>query len=141
MKLSRRHFISTTGATLALPFLPSLSAAGDRALLPNKKLVMMYIPNGILRRYFFPGEENAVLPGFVGGFNADKLKNDKRILNKPGIYPLQFTSTMRPLEKHKEDITMVTGLDRSFKHGQGVHAQGASCYLTSVSPNRRLRRV
>ena len=136
MKLSRRHFISTTGTTLALPFLPSLSAAGDRALLPNKKLVMMYIPNGILRRYFFPGEEEAILPGFVGGFNADKLKNDKRILNKPGIYPLEFTSTMRPLEKHKEDITMVTGLDRSFKHGQDVHAQGASCYLTSVSPEQ-----
>ena len=52
-------------------------------LLPNKKLVMMYIPNGILRPLLFPGEENAVLPGFVGGFNADKLKNDKRILNKP----------------------------------------------------------
>jgi len=136
MKLSRRHFISTTGAALALPFLPSLSAAGDRALLPNKKLVMMYIPNGILRRYFFPGEEDAVPPGFVGGFNADKLKNDKRIPNKPGIYPLEFTSTMRPLERHKEDITMVTGLDRSFKHGQDVHAQGASCYLTSVSPEQ-----
>ena len=96
----------------------------------------MYIPNGIPRRYFFPGEEDAVLPGFVGGFNADKLKNDKRILNKPGIYPLEFTSTMRPLEKHKEDITMVTGLDRSFKHGQDAHAQGASCYLTSVSPEQ-----
>ena len=121
---------------MALPFMPSLSGAANKALLPNKKLVMMYIPNGILRRYFFPGEEDAVLPGFVGGFNADKLKNDKRILNKPGIYPLEFTSTMRPLEKHKEDITMVTGLDRSFKHGQDVHAQGASCYLTSVSPEQ-----
>ena len=136
MKLSRRQFISTSGATLALPFMPSLSGAADKALLPNKKLVMMYIPNGILRRYFFPGEEDAVLPGFVGGFNADKFKNDKRILNKPGIYPLEFTSTMKPLLKHKDDITMVTGLDRTFKNGQDVHAQGASCYLTSVSPEQ-----
>ena len=96
----------------------------------------MYIPNGILRRHFFPGEENAVLPGFVGGFNADKLKNNKRIPNEPGIYPLEFTSTMKPLLKHKEDITMVTGLDRTFKNGQDVHAQGASCYLTSVSPHQ-----
>ena len=95
---------------------------------------MMYIPNGILRRHFFPGEEDAVLPGFVGGFNADKLKNNKRIPNEPGIYPLEFTSTMKPLLKHKDDITMVTGLDRTFKNGQDVHAQGASCYLTSVSP-------
>ena len=102
--------------------------------MPNKKLIMMYIPNGILRRYFFPGEEEAVLPGFVGGFNADKFKNKKRILNKPGIYPLEFTSTMRPLIKHKDDVTMITGMDRTFKNGQDVHAQGASCYLTSVSP-------
>ena len=121
---------------MALPFLPSLARGKATDLLPNKKLVMMYIPNGILRRYFFPGEEDAILPGFVGGFNADKIKDQKRLVNKPGIYPLEFTSTMRPLEKHREDISMVTGLDRSFKHGQDVHAQGASCYLTSVSPEQ-----
>ena len=121
---------------MALPFFPSLAKGKSANLLMNKKLVMMYIPNGILRRYFFPGEEDAVLPGFVGGFNADKSKDTKRIINEPGIYPLEFTSTMRPLLKHKEDITMVTGLYRTFKSGQDVHAQGASCYLTSVSPRQ-----
>ena len=121
---------------MALPFLSSLARGKATDFLPNKKLVMMYIPNGILRRYFFPGEEDAILPGFVGGFNADKIKDQKRLVNKPGIYPLEFTSTMRPLEKHREDISMITGLDRSFKHGQDVHAQGASCYLTSVSPEQ-----
>lgn len=136
MDISRRKFISTTGAAVALPFFPSLAKGKSANLLMNKKLVMMYIPNGILRRYFFPGEEDAVLPGFVGGFNADKSKDTKRIINEPGIYPLEFTSTMRPLLKHKEDITMVTGLDRTFKSGQDVHAQGASCYLTSVSPRQ-----
>jgi hypothetical protein len=136
MNVSRRKFISTTGAAVALPFFPSLAKGKSANLLMNKKLVMMYIPNGILRRYFFPGEEDAVLPGFVGGFNADKSKDTKRIINEPGIYPLEFTSTMRPLLKHKEDITMVTGLDRTFKSGQDVHAQGASCYLTSVSPRQ-----
>ena len=136
MNLSRRQFISTTGASVILPFLPSLARGQPTNLRLNKKLVMMYIPNGILRRHFFPGEEDAVLPGFVGGFNADKLKNNKRIPNEPGIYPLEFTSTMKPLLKHKDDLTMVTGLDRTFKNGQDVHAQGASCYLTSVSPHQ-----
>jgi hypothetical protein len=140
MDISRRKFISTTGAAVALPFFPSLAKGKSANLLMNKKLVMMYIPNGILRRYFFPGEEDAVLPGFVGGFNADKSKDTKRIINEPGIYPLEFTSTMRPLLKHKEDITMVTGLDRTFKSGQDVHAQGASCYLTSVSPRQAVER-
>ena len=27
-------------------------------------------------------------------------------------------------------------MERTFKNGQDVHAQGASCYLTSVSPEQ-----
>jgi hypothetical protein len=135
MDLSRRQFLIAHGAALALPTLPSLAAdpKGDAAK-PSKKLVITYIPNGIVRRCFFPGEEEATLPGFVGGFNADKTKNQKRTQNEPGIYPLELTSTMQPLKDLTDDITLLTGLDRTFKNGQDVHAQGASCYLTSVSP-------
>jgi hypothetical protein len=43
---------------------------------------------------------------------------------------------MQPLAGHTKDITLVTGLDRTFKNGQDVHAQGASCYLTSLSPEQ-----
>ncbi len=135
MNLSRRKFLIANGAALALPTLPSLAdEPKGETRKPSKKLVIMYIPNGIVRRCFFPGEEEATLPGFVGGFNADKTKNQKRIQNEPGIYPLELTSTMQPLADHTKDITMITGLDRTFKNGQDVHAQGASCYLTSLSP-------
>jgi len=136
MKISRRHFLKANGATLTLPFLHSLVASDtpNKATKPSKKLVMMYVPNGLVRRCFFPGEEEGVLPGFIGGFNADKTKNQKRLQNKEGIYPLQLTSTMQPLDEHANDVTLVTGLDRTFKNGQDVHAQGASCYLTSLSP-------
>jgi hypothetical protein len=137
MNLSRRQFLVANGAALALPHLPSLAAeTKKRAEKPSKKLVIMYVPNGLVRRCFFPGEENGVLPGFVGGFNADKTKQKKRVQNKPGIYPLELTSTMQPLSDHVQDITLVTGLDRTFKNGQDVHAQGASCYLTSLSPEQ-----
>ena len=122
---------------MALPFLhsvPEAMAAAKKGEKPDKKLVIMYIPNGIVRRCFFPGEEEGTLPGFVGGFNADKTKNQKRKQNKPGIYPLELTSTMQPLADHTRDVTLITGLDRTFKNGQDVHAQGASCYLTSLSP-------
>ncbi len=136
MSISRRQFLRTNGAVLSLPFLPSLAGAATKAPAPAKKLVIMYVPNGLVRRCFFPGEENGTLPGFVGGFNADKTKNQKRKQNKPGIYPLKLTSTMKPLAPHIKDITLVTGLDRSFKNGQDVHAQGASCYLTSLSPEQ-----
>ncbi|MFP6874242.1 MAG: DUF1552 domain-containing protein [Verrucomicrobiales bacterium] len=122
---------------MALPFLhstPEAMAVAKQGQKPDKKLVIMYIPNGIVRRCFFPGEQEGALPGFVGGFNADKTKNQKRKPNKPGIYPLELTSTMQPLKDHTKDVTLVTGLDRTFKNGQDVHAQGASCYLTSLSP-------
>ena len=137
MSISRRKFLKTKGAVLTLPFLHSFAdalGAPKKADKPSKKLVIMYIPNGIVRRCFFPGEEEGALPGFVGGFNADKTKNQKRKQNKPGIYPLELTSTMQPLADHIKDVTLITGLDRTFKNGQDVHAQGASCYLTSLSP-------
>jgi hypothetical protein len=140
MMTSRRKFLRANGALVALPFLHSLSGATGGPLRnevkPARKLVMMYAPNGLVRRCFFPGEEQTELPGFVGGFNADKIKSTKRIQNKPGIYPVTLTETMQPLSPHSRDITLVTGLDRSYKEGQDVHAQGASCYLTSVSPEQ-----
>ena len=137
MHLTRRNFLKTKGAVLTLPFMPSLLHADEKATngaTPSKKLMLMYIPNGIVRRCFFPGEEEAELPSFIGGFNADKTKKERRLENVPGIYPLELTSTMEPLKDVAKDITMVTGLERSYKNGQDVHAQGASCYLTSLSP-------
>jgi len=121
---------------MALPALPSLAVgAKTKATKPAKKLVMMYVPNGLNRRGFFPGEENGVLPGFKGGFSADKTK-DQRIQNKPGIYALELTSTLQSLKGIEKEITLITGLDRTYKNGQDVHAQAASCYLTSVSPEQ-----
>ena len=53
------------------------------------------------------------MPGFIGGFNADKVKDQRRFKNSPGIYPIELTSTMQPLSPHTGDITLVTGLDRT----------------------------
>ncbi|QDU99107.1 DUF1552 domain-containing protein [Lignipirellula cremea] len=139
MNVSRRNFLKAQGAVLTLPFLPSLAHGKEGPLAgakPSKKLVIMYLPNGIVRRCFFPGEEEADLPGFIGNFNADKTKNERRIPNKPGIGPLELTSTMQPLADIAGDISLVTGLERTYKNGQDVHAQGASCYLTSLSPEQ-----
>lgn len=135
-KITRRSFLKSGGATMLLPMLHSSPAAmaAKRLAKPDKKLVIMYIPNGIVRRQFFPGEGEAELPGFIGGFNADKTKEQRRYKNEPGIYDLEWTPTMQPLKEHAKDVTMITGLDRTFKNGQDVHAQGASCYLTSLSP-------
>jgi len=134
--ISRRSFLKAGGATMLLPMLHSSPAAmaAKRFAKPDKKLVIMYIPNGIVRRQFFPGEGESELPGFIGGFNADKTKEQRRYKNESGIYDIEWTPTMEPLKEHANDVTMITGLDRTFKNGQDVHAQGASCYLTSLSP-------
>ena len=135
-KITRRSFLKAGGATMLLPMLHSSPAAmaAKRLAKPDKKLVIMYSPNGIVRRQFFPGEAESELPGFIGGFNADKSKEQRRYKNESGIYDLEWTPTMQPLKEHAKDVTMISGLDRTFKNGQDVHAQGASCYLTSLSP-------
>lgn len=143
MRLSRRTFLRSKGAAVALPWLPSLALADETpsvAMKPRKKLVIVYMPNGIVRRCFFPGEESRDSPDFIGGFDADRIKNEQRLKGTPGIYPLELTSTMQPLAEHINDLTLITGLDRSYKNGQDVHAQGASCYLTSLSPEQATAR-
>lgn len=139
MNASRRKFLKAQGAVLTLPFLPSLAEGNDKAAAlskPSKKLVIMYIPNGVVRRCFFPGEETADLPEFIGGFEADKQKAMRRRAHPPGIAPLELTQTLQPLADHAADVTLITGLERTYKNGQDVHAQGASCYLTSLSPEQ-----
>ena len=135
--VSRRRFLASQGAMLTLPFLPSLAGAAKVAK-PSKKFVMFYVPNGIVRRTFFPGEEKAELPGFMGGFSADKKKVDMAAKLAPGVHPLQLTETMQPMAPHIKDISLVSGLERTYQDGQDVHAQAASCFLTSVSPEQAI---
>ncbi len=85
-KLTRRNFLRANGALLSLPFLHSFPvsravASAQKSAKPDKKMVIMYVPNGVVRRTFFPGEEEAELPGFIGGFNADKVKEKRRYKN------------------------------------------------------------
>ena len=132
----RRTFLCGGGATMLLPFLPSLSEASSKPLTkPSKKLVIMYLPNGMVRRAFSLVKVKK-LPSALGGFSAEKLIKDQRHKYKPGIHPLEFTETLQPLARHKDSFTLLTGLDRSFKDGQDVHAQGSSSFLTSVSPEQ-----
>ncbi len=128
---SRRHFLQSTGkAVLALPFLPSLARANSVAR-PAQKFAVFYTPIGVIRSGFFPGEVNrkeVKHTGFVGSVGKEGLQS------KVGATPLQLTQTMQPLEKVKDKISLVTGLDRTFQVGTDVHAQCGSCFLSSAAP-------
>ena len=129
MKLSRRKFLIANGAAL-----PSLASAGtSKTEKPARKLVIVYLPNGLVRRCFIPGEENGVLPGFNTVKRSERLRDGKDG-TPAGTYPLELTSTMQPLAQHKDNITLITGLDRPYRNGSDAHEQGAATYLTSMSP-------
>ena len=131
--LSRRSFLQGAGgAVLSLPFLESLTAAASIGPIgaPAQRLAFYYVPIGIVRRGFFPGEQQAALPEFNGG----EIKKFAAADIKVGSHELEFTSTLKPLQKFKDKITLVTGLDRTFQNGTDVHAQCASCFLSSAAP-------
>jgi hypothetical protein len=112
--------------------LPSLAGAAQIAA-PSKKFVMMYVPNGLVRRCFIPGEERAELPGFRTVRGSESDRNQTK-LKAPGTYPLKLSSTMQPLSEHADRITLLTGLDRPYRSGGDAHREGAQCYLSGLSP-------
>jgi len=130
---SRRRFLTCAGgAMLGLPWLESLALAkGTKATKPAKRMAFYYLPNGITRRGFFPGEGDRALPKFAGQNNVWRFEGKTVPV---GTHPLTFTPTLAPLNTMRKKISLITGLDRTFQHGTDSHAQCASCFLTSVAP-------
>ena len=131
--VSRRRFITCAwGATLSLPWLESFAGSGkSKDNIPAQRLAFFYLPNGITRRGFFPGEGDRSLPNFAGQNNVWRFEG-KTV--PAGRHPLTLTPTLAPLEKMRGKVTLITGMDRTFQHGTDSHAQCASCFLTSVAP-------
>jgi hypothetical protein len=127
---SRRSFLrGMGGATLALPWMESLGRDLPDAK-PAKRIAWFYVPIGVVRRGFFPGEAEAGIPKFTG--SRKRMAEGVRQIPL-GVRPLELTPTMKPLEKMREKVTLITGMDRTFQPGTDVHAQCASCFLTSAS--------
>ncbi|MCA9217254.1 MAG: DUF1552 domain-containing protein, partial [Planctomycetales bacterium] len=133
--LSRRRFLSTaSGAALSLPWLESFQsahAAETGKETPATRLAFFYLPNGIVRRGFFPGEQDREIPQFAGQNNVWRFEGRTAPV---GSHPLTFTPTLASLHKVRDKISLITGLDRTFQQGTDSHAQAASCFLTSVAP-------
>lgn len=103
--LSRRHLLRGLGTTLALPFLDCmrpLRAAGDPPA-PAKRGVFIYLPNGV----------NTL---------------DYQILQSGENYT--FSKGLKPLERHRADITPISGLHHP--NGLGHHHHCQSIWLTGA---------
>lgn len=131
MKSTRRRFLRTaSGATLALPWMESLAARERDNGKPATRFAVFYVPIGVVRRGFFPGEQNAIIPRFSS--NQEQVASDANI--PIGVRPLkELTPTQQPLEAVKGKLNLITGMDRFYKHGSDVHAQCASCFLSSAT--------
>ena len=128
---TRRSFLrGAAGATLALPWLESLTAAETVNTKPAQRLAIFYVPIGVVRRGFFPQEMDAEIPIFTSNQKEIKRKTEIPV----GLRPLEtLTPTQQPLERIKDKVTLITGMDRFYKHGSDVHAQCASCFLSSAT--------
>ena len=131
MNIHRRTFLrGVAGATLALPWLESMAGASAIGVVPATRMAIFYVPIGVVRRGFFPGEQNAKIPKFTS--NQQEIPVDVKI--PVGLHALRhLTPTQEPLEDVKDKVTLITGMDRFYKHGSDVHAQCGSCFLSSAT--------
>ena len=115
--LSRRTFIRGTGAALALPFLESMLPALTNAqelMKPAQRLFVGYVPNGVIMDKWTP-------KSFGVNF--------------------ELPVTLQPLAKHKEKISILTGLALHPAmpqpgEGTGDHVRASAAYLTGAHPKK-----
>jgi len=131
-KNTRRTFLrGVAGSTLALPWLESLAVNAATQTVPLR-MAHFYVPIGVVRRGFFPGEADHVIPkGNLGNVMKSLGKQNPNFKVQPLT---DLTPTMQPLAACKEKLSLITGMDRTFQQGTDVHAQCASCYLSSARP-------
>ena len=130
--LSRRKFLwGVGGAALAIPFMDSLAMAATKPVVA-KRMAHFYVPIGVVRRGFFPGEQDHIIPeGNLGNVMKSLGKQNPKFFAKKLE---SLTPTLRPLESIKNKVTLITGMDRTFQQGTDVHAQCACCFLSSAKP-------
>src|SRR6478735_6635985 len=112
--MHRRTFLRGLGVSLALPWLegmaPRTRAAAADVKVPQR-FAFIYTPNGYNQQTFVP--------------------------KKTGT-EWELTPALEPLSELRKEITLCTGLDRTFVGGTGVHAQCGACWLTSSPPSETL---
>ena len=103
-RLDRRHFLRGAGATVALPFLPSIARAQPA---PTKRFVAFYVPCGIHMRAWTP------------------MGRGTR---------WESTPILAPVEPFREQLNILTGIRNlpARPDGPGDHAAGTGSFLTAA---------
>jgi len=106
---SRREFLKYLGVSSAVaPFLWNLPEVGFANVVSGRRkqrLIVMFSPNGIVPKNFWPDEEG-------GDF---KLK------------PI-----LKPLEKYKDQMLIMNGVSNKIRGDGDSHMRGMGCLLTGI---------
>jgi hypothetical protein len=114
--LSRRQLLRRLGVGSAvLPFLgnlPSLAGAGSTA--PKKRLVIVFSPDGVVKKNFWPTEPGpfTTLP--------------------PVVQPIELPPILRPLEPFRDQLLMLKGVHDKVQGDGDRHMRGMGCLLTGI---------
>jgi hypothetical protein len=116
--LSRRTFLRGVGVTVALPLLDSMVPAQTplvkTAATPKSRFCGIYVPHGATIDKWTPAQEGA-------GF--------------------EFTESLKPLEKYRNRVNVVTNLAHPLAGGVGSdagadHARSAAVFLSGAHPEK-----
>jgi hypothetical protein len=107
--IPRRTFLRGLGSFMALPWLEAM--AKDTAAAAPQRFAVIYTPNGYNQATFVPSTTGA-------GY--------------------QLPRALEPLAPMKDAFTVISGLDRKFVGGTGIHAQCGACWMSSSAPQEAL---
>jgi hypothetical protein len=109
--LSRRTFLRGAGVAVGLPLLdamiPAWTALAQTAAAPKPRMGFMYLPHGAIMDQWTPATEGS-------GF--------------------ELTPILKPLEKFKKQLTVVSGLENKPAIAPPVHALNPGTWLSCVTP-------
>ena len=110
--LSRRSLLRGAGVALGLPLLDAMHpalAAPAKTAKPASRLGVVYVPNGVTMNEWLPAQ----------------LGSD-----------FEFTRILKPLERFRSDITLISGLENhaANKAKGGAHAKASGSFLSGSIP-------
>lgn len=117
--LSRRTFLRGASATIGLPLLDAMMPAYARTSKLPKRLTFVYLPNGVSMN-----------------FHGTNYWKPKQIGRRVPLSPI-----LKPLEKHRERVSVFSGLVQrpAFPAADGAngdHTRATATWLTGVHPKR-----
>jgi hypothetical protein len=111
--LSRRTFLRGAGVAVGLPLLeamiPASTALSQTAAAPSPRMGFIYFPHGAIMDRWTPATEGA---------------------------DFEISPILKPLEKFKKQLTVVSGLENKAAIAPPVHALSPGTWLSGVAPRK-----